>query len=151
MAQVRHLRSYVYIGEVSQVSQPRKPLIYIAFFSATPNKRKCRILKVSQTRKALSQRRFKLRHQENLRHLVPVAPVAVSHFLGLLFMSSRAHLPVDHSAQSKPLQPRLAPRHCPAISVCPPYGFGCWSLARSPLRKIRPASWQAHQTLYPIR
>jgi len=81
MAQVRHVGSYVYIGEVSQVSQPRKPLIYMAFFSATPNKRKCRILKVSQTRKALSRLRFKLRHQEKVRHLGSVASVAVSQIM----------------------------------------------------------------------
>ena len=99
MAVVRHLRLYVYIEQVSQVSQPRKPLIYMAFFSATPNKRKCRIFKVSQTRKALSERRFKLRHQEKVRHLVPVASVAVSHIMlnriGI-FMAPLTHWPAHH-------------------------------------------------------
>ncbi len=147
MAQVRHLRSYVYIGQVSQVSQPRKSLIYMAFFSATPNKRKCRILKVSQTRQPLSQLRFKLRHQEKVRHLGSVAGVAVSHIMlnrNGIFMAPLTHWPACHLAQSKPLQPRLAPRHCPKDVSDPPYGFGCWSLARSPLPKNCPTSWQAH-------
>jgi hypothetical protein len=99
MAQVRHVGSYVYIEEVSQVSQPRKSLIYMAFFSATPNKRKCRNFKVSQTRKALSRLRFKLRHQEKVRHLGSVASVAVSHIMlnriGI-FMAPLTHWPAAH-------------------------------------------------------
>ena len=99
MAQVRHLGSYVYIEQVSQVSQPRKSLIYMAFFSATPKKAKCRIFKVSQTRKPLSQLRFKLRHHEKVRHLGSVAGVAVSQIMlnriGI-FMAPLTHWPAGH-------------------------------------------------------